>query len=478
MFVIVEVHPAVMKRVLLISFYYPPREGVGGVRPAGAAKYLPQFDWEPIIMTPALPPGERPNARVIETGYRDVLSRWKTIFGLDPDRGLHEQLELPQSSSPRSYLAHTKAIYWLKSLLTYPDPCKGWLPFARKAVLQFARQEHVDAILTTAPPISCHLIGMEAKTILRRPWVADCRDMLADAPFGSRLLKRQLRSLEQRTLQKADALVTVSLPWADHLRQLHPSKSVAAITNGFDPEAVPACEPVNFFCITYTGELYHGERDPTLLFEVLTELIRENSLPSSQVRVRFYGPSDPWLAAHVERYGLQDVVEIHDRVSRGESLQHQRESQILLLLGFNVPLYEGGYPGKVFEYLGARRPILALGGKPGVVGQLLAETATGMFAATKAELRTFLMNAYAEFRARGQVSYRGKQAAIAQYTHREMARKFARTLDTMVEETMPRTDTPFAKRVTRILPSKSARVSEIPTGVIRRDFRRSECSEN
>jgi glycosyltransferase involved in cell wall biosynthesis len=422
-----------MKRVLLISYYYPPRQGVGGVRAGGLAKYLPQFNWEPIIFTPKLPPGNRPPARVIETGYRDVLSYWKARMGFDPTRGFQEQLQLPQSQSPRSYLMHTRAIYWLKSLITYPDPSKGWLPFARQALLQFATQEHVDAIVSSAPPMSSHLVGVEAGNILQCPWVADCRDMLPDAPFGSRLLRKRLRSLERRTLQKADALVTVSAPWADHLRRQHPSKSVVAITNGFDPDEVVGCKRTATFSITYTGQLYDGERDPTLLFEVLGELIRENVLPSSIVRVRFYGSPDPWLAAQIERNGLREVVEIHGSVSRRESLQHQRESQILLLLGINVPMYEGGYPAKLFEYLAARRPIIALGGRPGVVGQLLAETGTGMFVVSKTELRAFLVSAYAEFCGCAQVAYRGDPTAIAQYTHQEMARKFAQTLDNTLE---------------------------------------------
>jgi len=434
-----------MKRLLLISYFYPPRRDIGAVRPAGLAKYLPQFDWEPIVLTPVLPPGQRPAAQVIETGNQDVLGSWKSRFKLDPAQGLHEQLRLPQSSSPASHLSHSKIIYWLKSWLTYPDRSKGWLPFARKAIRELATQGRVDAILSTAPPITCHLLGMEAGKILRRPWVADCRDMWVPARQGSRFLRRRLRSLERRTLEKADALVTVSAPWAEHLQKEYPSTPVSGITNGFDVEdfAVESDKLTGSFSITYTGNLYLGWRDPNLLFETLAELLREGALPQSEVRLRFFCPPDPWLIASIQRYALQEVAELHGWVTRAASLQHQRESQILLLLSLNVPIYSGGIPGKLFEYLAAGRPILALGGERGVVEQILGETGAGIFATSKDEMRAFLVKAYAEFRAQGRVSYRGSRAAIDRYSHREMARKFAQVLDATLEKTRPYLKTRF-----------------------------------
>lgn len=253
-----------MKRLLLISYSYPPRRDVGSVRPGGLTKYLPHFGWESIVLTPAMPSRRPSGTRVIETDCQDVLGRWKVRFGLDPAQGLHEQLKLRQSSSPASHLLHSKLIYWAKSWLSYPDHSKAWLPLAQAAIRSFAQREDVDIVLSTSPPITCHLLGMYARKILRRPWVADCRDMWIPAREGSRLLRRRLRSLERRTLAKADALVTVSAPWAEHLRQGYPAKPVHAITNGFDPEDFvgEAENLTKSFSITYTGNLYLGWRDP------------------------------------------------------------------------------------------------------------------------------------------------------------------------------------------------------------------------
>lgn len=425
-----------MKKLLLIAYHYPPRQAVGGLRAAGLAKYLAQFGWEVTILTPATL-GRIPSARVIETDYRDVLGVWKARLGMDPGKGLHQQLELRQSSKPGAHLPHTRAVYWIKSWITYPDPTKGWLPFARKALCQLAeRREHIDAIVSTAPPISCHLLGLEARRLLCRPWIADCRDMWIEAPHSSRFLNRLGRSLERRTLRKADALITVTAPWADHLSKQYPGKPVASITNGFDPGEASA-EPTDLsqlFTITYTGLLYQGRRDPTPLIEVLAELIKEGKLQREKVRVRFFGSADPWLAANVQAFGLEKVVEIHGSVSREQSLRHQRESQILLLLGINIPMYSEGIPGKLFEYLAAKRPILAFGGERGAIEQLLSETGAGAFLKSTDELRAFLVNAYQEFCAQGRVVYQGRETAIDLYSHREMAKKFAQVLDIAVEQ--------------------------------------------
>jgi len=137
------------------------------------------------------------------------------------------------------------------------------------------------------------------------------------------------------------------------------------------------------------------------------------------------------LLALIEGYRLKDVVTCHGHVPRSVALQAQREAQLLLLPRWNDPQEAGVYTGKVFDYLGARRPIIALGGPPGVVPDLLRETKAGIHVTSKAQLRTFLLEAYAEFQRSGCIPYPGDETAINGYTHQEMARKFARVFDTV-----------------------------------------------
>jgi glycosyltransferase involved in cell wall biosynthesis len=423
-----------MKRVLLIAYAYPPCSEIGAIRPAGLAKYLPRFGWEPTVLTVKLP-GARPGAtRVIETGDEDVLQTWKVRFGLEGRRSLHEQLGLPLTQKRDSQLVHTKVLFAMRYLLAFPDATKGWIPFAMQALEEVKESMNVDAILTTSPPVSAHMIGQKAKEMFGCPWVADLRDLWSqNLAQGNDLVRMLERSVERKTLRDADALVSVSEPWADRLREFYPEKPVFSITNGFDADDFrPKAEALTpNFTITYTGRLYEGKRDPTPLFEAIRELIQEGVMAREVVRVRFYGSIEPWLSALVQSFGLDDVVEIAGSVSRDEALRRQRESQVLLMLCWSDLRETGQHTGKVFEYLGARRPVLAVGGSRGVVSDLLEQTRTGVHARAKEELKSTLRTWYAEHHQTGRVLYRGDERKIHAYTHEQMAAKFADVLESV-----------------------------------------------
>jgi glycosyltransferase involved in cell wall biosynthesis len=423
-----------MKRVLLIAYAYPPCTEIGAIRPAGLAKYLPRFGWEPTVLTVKLP-GQRPSwAPVIETGDKDVLQTWKVRFGLEGRRSLHEQLGLPVTQKRDSQLMHTKVLFAMRYLLAFPDSTKGWIPFAMRALEDIKKSVSVDAILTTSPPVSAHMIGHKAKAMFGCPWVADLRDLWSqNLAQGNDLVRLLERSVERKTLRDADALVSVSEPWADRLRESYPNKSVFSITNGFDADDFrPKPEALTpNFTITYTGRLYEGKRDPTPLFEAIQESIKEGVMAREVVRVRFYGSIEPWLPALVRSFGLDDVVEVAGTVSRDEALRRQRESQVLLMLCWSDLRETGQHTGKVFEYLGARRPVLAVGGSRGVVTDLLEQTRTGVHARAKEALKNTLRIWYAEYRQTGRVLYWGDERKIHTYTHEQMAAKFANVLESV-----------------------------------------------
>ena len=435
-----------MRRALLTTYHFPPGNAIGLVRPMGLAKYLPRYGWEPVVLTPRLPDGPRPagqipRGQIIETGYQDILGQWKSRFGFDPKRGIHQQLSLPRAKTPNSSLPHTALMKWLRPLLFFPDLTKGWMPFATEAIRRLKEQAPVDAIITTSPPITCNLIGVRAKQVLGVPWLADFRDLwtqdtLARNDGNNAIFHFLDERLEHRILAKADALVTVSEPWVARLQEKAPKTPAHCITNGFDPEdfsflPVPLTQS---FSITYTGLLYEGKRDPSPLLEVLSELIQSGALVRSDVVVRFYGPFEPWLQALVGKYSLEGVVKIHDVVSRAQALRSQAESQILLLIGWHDLKERGQHTGKLFEYLGSKRPILALGGSYGVMSEVLEETGAGVHALTKERLRDEIVKAYGAFRNMGRVPYEGLDSKMKNYTHQEMARRFADLLDGLVEK--------------------------------------------
>jgi glycosyltransferase involved in cell wall biosynthesis len=420
-----------MPRLLFIAHAYPPLPAAGSVRAGGLAKYLPHFGWDVLVLTAKLPPGPRPRARVVETEYQDVIATWKSRFGMDPERGVHEGLNLPLPSKPNSSRLHTSLIQIARNLIAFPDEHKGWIRFAIQALSEIPANEKPDIILSTSPPASGHLIAFRAHRLLNRPWVADFRDLWgANLSGPTRLLQPLHQRLERKTLKAAAALVTVSAPWARSLQKKYPATPVYTITNGFDPDdfRLQPGSLTEYLSVTHTGYLYAGKRDPTLLFEVLHDLITEGALQKNEIRVRFYGPPESWLPPLVERYDLKEVVELGGMIPREEALRRQAESQILLLLGWSDPRETGQHTGKLFEYFGSARPILAVGGAVGVLTEALDETGTGVHISDKARLRQYLLSAYAEFKSNGFLSYHPNQEAVRQYTHLEMARKFSEVL--------------------------------------------------
>jgi hypothetical protein len=151
------------------------------------------------------------------------------------------------------------------------------------------------------------------------------------------------------------------------------------------------------------------------------------------LRVRFYGRIEPWLPALIEKYGLNEVVEVNGPTPRMDSVAHQRESQILFLLPWSNPKETGHHSAKLFEYLAAARPILAVGGARGVITETLQAANAGVHALAKTQVREFLLSAYASYKTKGYVPYSGQRQAVEEYGHPNMARRFAQALDSVVD---------------------------------------------
>jgi hypothetical protein len=426
-----------MNKVLLVTYHFPPRPTVGGLRPLGLARYLPEFGWQAVILTAALPGRPDPKFEVVETPRRDsaVLRLGRRLFGLNTEQPLMAQtaqlknkLRIRSERSPLDVLLTA-----VGEVTAYPDPQKGWRAYAVEAGENILRQQDVKAMISTSPPATGHIVARTLKDEFKVPWVADFRDLWTQNYYYpySRLRRMRERRLELRTLAAADALVTVSQPAADDLHSLHRQKPVHSIPNGFDPAEVNtgSAKLTDKFTITYTGNLYPGKQSPEPLFAALRDLINEGVIDAKDMEVRFYGPQAGWIDRQAERYGLTEVVKQFGTVPREIALNKQRESQLLLLLKWNDTRQRGAYLAKIFEYLAARRPILAVGGFPDVVDELLNETRAGVSGQSAEKIKVPLLRWYREYKSAGAVSYSGDEAEINKYSHREMARKFASILD-------------------------------------------------
>ncbi len=417
-----------MKKVLIVI--HLPR---ASPRVFGLMKYLPDFGWQPIVLTGVT--GKRPDlpVRIIETPYRNALGFAGRILGVSPEsdarQQVRERLGVTSSKSPLDFLFSLAG-----EIINYPCPDKNWRPFAMKAAEEFLEKEKVDAIVSSSPPVIAHIIGRELKKRYGTPWMADLRDLWSfNHNYGYSRARRMLDSrLEVRTLGGADVLLTTSEPWAARLRTIHAGKPVYSVTHGFDPAELssPPTKLSSKFTITYTGTIYPGKQNPVTLFTALRDLISEGTMKPEDVEVRFYGPVLPWLTREIERHGLSKVVLQYGTVPITAALEKQRESHLLLLLDWNDPREKGLYTGKVFEYLGSMRPILAIGGvADNVVDLLLAETRTGVHAPTIDSITEALKVYYQEYLSTGRVAYHGIGPELNKYSQREMTKRFANVLD-------------------------------------------------
>ena len=422
-----------MKKVLIITRWYPPYPNPS-LRIVGLARYLPEFGWQPIILTSSLDKKLDLQCRLVETPYRDILGLWKGLLGFNLKEDIRRQVDARFSVASKNRLVDfifTRA----GEIVGYPDLDKGWKPFAVKAGSEFLQKEGVNVVLSSSMPVISHLVAKELKTRYKIPWLADFRDLWTQKPnyrYGP-LRKLIDRRLEVKTLSSADALVVISQAAAGSMRALHKEKPIYVITNGFDPAEInsPPANLASKFTITYTGSIYTKGHDPLKLFAALRDLISDGNMNQDDVVVRFYGPREEWMEREISGYGLSGIIKQYGMVSRETVLAKQRESQLLLLLKWEDPQERGAYGGKVFEYLAARRPILATGGSSDVIDELLNETNAGICAPIVEDIKNILKKLYQEYKLRGKVAYQGVESNVNKYSHREMARKFAGILNSL-----------------------------------------------
>ena len=357
-------------KVLLVTLYFPPAGGGGVQRPLKMATHLPGLGIETHVLAPDDPKWIH---RDDELPTPTLAWVHRTRF-IGP-RGRRPAEELHGTAGLERYVRQAALV---GRRLLVPDENVSWNLTAIPAAIRLVRQEGIDVVITTSPPGSNHLIGAAAKRATGVRWVADLRDSLVAHPHrdAQRLLVRAKEqgqhAVARLVAQQADAIVTVSDAIADEVRAREPRGPVVTISNGSDFEDFAGLEyhRGGTFRITHAGSFF-GKRDPR---PFLTALARVDG-----VTARFVGDfrsSDREWAA-----GIADRIELIPYVPRRRSLELQRDSEALLLL---IPDAEGRgrgvLSGKVFEYLAAERPILAVVPPDGAAAALIRETGAGVVA--------------------------------------------------------------------------------------------------
>lgn len=421
-----------MKKVLIVGHFWPFRRG--SKRIMGLAKYLIEFGWEPIILTGPLNEKPEKKFRFIETDYQSFLGSWVRLFGFSDRADIMDQFQRKINKSSPRVKSFLRFLYWqIGKIFAYPDRDKYWKSVGIKVAEKLFKKEKIETIISIWPQ-TAHLIAKELKEKYKIPWIADFPDLWSqnyDYRFG-KIRKTIDRRLEIKTINSADFLTTISQPLADKLRILHINKKIFVITHGFNLKEVnePAANLTKKFTITYTGQIYPGKQDPLKILTALKELILEKEINQDNIEVRFYGPKRGWLNKEIENKGLNATVIQYGEVPRRVSLEKQRESQLLILFNWGDEGQKGVYTGKVFEYLAARRPILATGGLKGdVIEKLLEETKAGVYLVTVGEIKKYLIEFYREYKKNGKVIFEGNLERINKYSELEMAKRFADILN-------------------------------------------------
>ncbi len=362
-----------LKRVLIITYYWPPNAGAGVYRWLKFARYLPRHGWQPVIYTPENPQlvaedpdllrDVPPEAEVIKRPIREPYGLYKRLTGRKGER-IHTAF---LSESKRRTSLMERIALRVRGELFIPDARVGWVKPSIRFLTGYLKEHPVDAVVTTGPPHSMHLIGLGLKKALGVRWVADFRDPWTNIDFYEQLklsarADRRHRALEAEVLKTADLTLAVGWTLADELRALG-AKRVEVITNGYDPADVPSPpEPVDeAYSLVHVGSLT-ATRDAPELWKALKQLCDADPEFARKLVLRFVGPVDRTVMDSIEAAGLGGRVERIGSVPHAEAMRHMQRARVLLLLLNDTPNAKGILTSKLFEYLSVGRPILAVGG--------------------------------------------------------------------------------------------------------------------
>lgn len=376
-----------MKKVLIITYYWPPAGGPGVQRWLKFVKYLPDFDIEPIVYIPEnasypiideeLCHEVNPEAEVLTQPIKEpykiarLFSKKSTqniSSGIIPD-------EKKQSLSEQLLL-------FIRGNFFIPDARIGWVKPSVEHLSEYIKINPVDIIITTGPPHSLHLIGKQLKEQFNIPWIADFRDPWTTIGYHKKLkltnsAAQKHKTLEKEVLNKADRILVTSPSTKKDFEQIT-QQPIDVITNGYDIEHIEKKPLDKKFTIAHIGSLL-SDRNPRVLWKALAELIKNNPDFKQDFELKLAGKVSTQILNTLDEFKLSPYVNNMGYISHQQAITEQRTSQVLLLLEIDSEETRAIIPGKLFEYMAAERPILAIGPEKSDVETLIKQTNTGQY---------------------------------------------------------------------------------------------------
>jgi glycosyltransferase involved in cell wall biosynthesis len=424
------------KKILIISYYWPPAGGPGVQRWLKFVKYLPDFGIEPHVYVPKNPTYPLLDEKLVADVSDKAIIVKQPIFEPYGLAGIFSKKKTKKISSgiipnkkKQSWVE--KMLIWVRGNLFIPDARLFWIRPSVQFLSRYIQENQIETIITTGPPHSLHLIGMELKNRHKINWITDFRDPWTTIGYHDKLelsdwAARKHKQLEKQVLNSCDQIIVTSPTTKTEFEALT-SKPISVITNGYDVEQITKKPLDEKFTLAHIGS-FLSERNPRILWKVLAELVKENKTFSEKLELKLIGAVSDSVLETIKEFKLERFVNHLGYVSHEVALQEQRCSQVLLLIEINSEQTNCIIPGKLFEYLVSERPILAIGPEKADFASIIKETNTGTFFTyeDKDALKTQIVQYFEAFQSQ---SLQVHAVGLQKYSRRALTQELATILN-------------------------------------------------
>ena len=424
------------KKALIITYYWPPAGGPGVQRWLKFVKYLRDFSIEPIVYIP-----DNANYPITDESLLTEIPQ-EIIILKQPIKEPYKFAKLLSKKSANTISKGIipeqkkqslieRALLYIRGNYFIPDARKSWIKPSVNYLSNYIEKHQISTIITTGPPHSLHLIGLELKDKLNVKWFADFRDPWTSIGYHKQLKLTQSsrlkhKALEKQVLQTADEIIVTSFKTKEEFQEIT-KQPISVITNGYDVEVFEREELDKQFSLSHIGSLL-SNRNPEILWQVLSELIKEDIVFASKFQLTLVGAVSKVVINSLETYDLSSYINYIGYVSHKEALEFQHKSQLLLMIEIDSEETKCIIPGKLFEYMISNRPIIAIGPIGSDVEQIIKTTNTGKYF-NYSEYRALKETIQIHFNAFQNSDLKTHPIGLQQYSRKELTKKLSELLN-------------------------------------------------
>ena len=371
------------KKILIISYYWPPAGGPGVQRWLKFAKYLPEFNISPVLFVP-----ENANYPINDNSLKSEVSKDLEIIKLPifelsnffPSLKSLNSIRSGNISKNKNQSILQKVVFFIRGNFFIPDMKIFWKRNSVNFLKNYLSENNIETIITTGPPHSIHLIGLELKRKLNINWISDFRDPWVNLNYLNRFhllpfVKEYHKKLRDKVINNSDAVIVTSKRLKDLYSEIN--SSIFQVTNGYDYNK-PVIKLDKKFSISHVGSLYN-ERNPEFLWDIIDELSENLQGFKKDLQINLIGNNNKKIKQNLSKRVFNDCVVCYDYVEHKKAIEFMCSSQVLLMLEVDDDESSYAIPGKLFDYLNSNRPIISIGPEQSEVREILSNTGSGKF---------------------------------------------------------------------------------------------------